>query len=118
MISEVKTKWLESLRSGDYSQGTNKLFDGKSYCCLGVLCDLYQKQSNQQWDQKASEFELTESFYCNDQSEVLSDDVANWAGLDSNNPTVLNESSRVPLAELNDSGYTFQELSNYIEEQF
>lgn len=115
MISEVKTKWVESLRSGSYTQGENKLFDGKNYCCLGVLCDLYSKEK---WDYRHSDIEEKDQWYFNDQSEVLSDDVANWAGLDSNNPTVLNESSRVPLAELNDSGYTFQELSNYIEEQF
>lgn len=42
MPKELKTKWLEALRSGKYSQGQFSLFDGTGYCCLGVLemvCD-------------------------------------------------------------------------------
>ena len=31
-----QTKWIEALRSGDYEQCTDRLFDGKGYCCLGV----------------------------------------------------------------------------------
>jgi len=36
---EIKEKWLTSLRSGEFVQGTHnfKTIDGK-YCCLGVLC--------------------------------------------------------------------------------
>jgi hypothetical protein len=33
-------KWLEALRSGDYPQGKDWLFDGEGYCCLGVACML------------------------------------------------------------------------------
>lgn len=35
---EIKQKWLDALRSGQYEQGHGKLKtdDGK-YCCLGVL---------------------------------------------------------------------------------
>lgn len=40
---EIKTKWLEALRSDKYEQGRSSLCnkDGRTtYCCLGVLCDL------------------------------------------------------------------------------
>lgn len=44
MNNELKTKWVEALRSGDYAQtkGTLKYQDvtSVSYCCLGVLCDV------------------------------------------------------------------------------
>lgn len=30
-------KWLAALRSGRYEQCKEQLFDGKGYCCLGVL---------------------------------------------------------------------------------
>lgn len=40
MDPEVKTKWLEALRSGKYKQGTARLNKGDEYCCVGVLCDI------------------------------------------------------------------------------
>lgn len=45
---EVKAKWLAALRSGDYRQGQgllHQISDGQhSFCCLGVLCDLAEKE--------------------------------------------------------------------------
>lgn len=51
MNSELKTKWIEGLRSGEYLQGRNNLVKettnnmkySHSYCCLGVLCDIVVK---------------------------------------------------------------------------
>jgi hypothetical protein len=47
MDAELKAKWVEALRSGNYVQGTLALrqapfANGKaySYCCLGVLCEV------------------------------------------------------------------------------
>lgn len=41
MNEELKTKWLEALRSGRYEQGRGCLRDLEDkYCCLGVLCDV------------------------------------------------------------------------------
>ena len=38
MPQEIKTKWIEALRSGEYKQGREWLLDnGGGYCCLGVL---------------------------------------------------------------------------------
>lgn len=41
MNPEIKTKWVEALRSGEYKQGVGwlKTADGKM-CCLGVLVEL------------------------------------------------------------------------------
>jgi hypothetical protein len=40
MNQELKAKWVEALRSGEYKQTTGELHDRAtdSYCCLGVLC--------------------------------------------------------------------------------
>lgn len=38
MDQELKAKWVEALRSGEYKQCKGTLFDGVAYCCLGVLC--------------------------------------------------------------------------------
>lgn len=48
MNPEVKTRWLEALRSGKFKQGLKSLFSPASstdvgegsYCCLGVLCEI------------------------------------------------------------------------------
>jgi hypothetical protein len=46
MKPEIKSRWIERLRSGDYQQGRSYLRcddpeTGKStFCCLGVLCEL------------------------------------------------------------------------------
>lgn len=39
MDKELKAKWIEALRSGQYKQGKGQLRDTPSdtYCCLGVL---------------------------------------------------------------------------------
>ena len=49
MKKRVLTKWLKALRSGKYKQGRGTLCQtdkkgNESFCCLGVLCDLYQKE--------------------------------------------------------------------------
>lgn len=40
MDAKLKDLWLKALRSGEYEQTRETLFDGKGYCCLGVLCDV------------------------------------------------------------------------------
>lgn len=41
MESELKEKWVNALRSGEYKQGRNRLVDyGNNFCCLGVLCEV------------------------------------------------------------------------------
>lgn len=48
MNEQVKTMWVNALRSGEYKQGQNVLHAYNSvgeerFCCLGVLCDLARK---------------------------------------------------------------------------
>ncbi len=45
MNPEVKALWLQALRSGEYTQTKQKLRDEAGMCCLGVLCDIYEKQT-------------------------------------------------------------------------
>jgi len=46
MTPELKDRWLDALKSGEYEQTTGSLmtehddFQGESYCCLGVLLDI------------------------------------------------------------------------------
>lgn len=47
MNPEVKAKWIDALTSGEYSQTKRCLRDKNGYCCLGVLTDLYIKETGQ-----------------------------------------------------------------------
>lgn len=37
---DLRTKWVEALRSGKYTQARGVLREENSYCCLGVACDV------------------------------------------------------------------------------
>lgn len=54
MNPEIKRRWVEALKSGEYAQGTDYLrktdYDGVTrYCCLGVLCDLAAQDGIGTW---------------------------------------------------------------------
>ena len=51
MNKAIKTKWLEALRSGKYEQTTAQLRNNNKFCCLGVLCDIRNKEG---WDRLGS----------------------------------------------------------------
>jgi len=44
-LQNNRAKWLAALRSGDYSQDTGQLQGGDGFCCLGVACDVFQKET-------------------------------------------------------------------------
>jgi len=52
MNRENVVSLIETLRSGEYQQGTKQLNDGKGcFCILGVMCDLFiQKTGEGHWD--------------------------------------------------------------------
>lgn len=54
MNADVKRKWLDALRGGEYKQTTGRLLSvstsgEKSYCCLGVLCDIAVQEGVTDW---------------------------------------------------------------------
>ena len=134
MNPEVKQKWIDALRSGDYEQGSEKLRTPNGYCCLGVLCDLYAQEHDTQWEFRGYDENADETnphpmdyWYFGDQSEFLPESVMNWAGLKTHNPSVRvdvedndedNWYFQDEIANVNDSGYTFMDLSKIIQEQF
>jgi hypothetical protein len=111
MNLQIKQKWVNALRSGDYQQGHNYLHTDNGFCCLGVLCDLYIKENNVEWelvnDGDNYEFQHSDTY--------LPNSVVEWANLKYNNPIVNHEAST--LATLNDIGFTFNKIADIIEEQ-
>lgn len=120
MNQDIAARWVSALRSGKYEQGKNllkQLHDsGKvSYCCLGVLCDLYL----QEYPDSAYTPDLrpdldrptrengTPYAFGEKEVELPPKDIQTWAGI---NPHQCDA-----LAEQNDSGSTFEELADLIE---
>ena len=126
MNSDIKTKWLEALRSGDYRQGQNVLHqqfggDKPQYCCLGVLCDIAVK------DGVISAPEIVQGdqdgyhvYEYAGAEEVLPKAVREWAGISESNPTFQDPDEdytvKTSVADLNDGGKTFTQLADLIEE--
>jgi len=120
MNSTIKEKWLSALRSGKYKQGKEALRTKENkFCCLGVLCDVYRKETKLgKWDKNHfSNFAFINTKKNNQKFNslgILPISVMDWAGLKDVNPTFGNET----LAKLNDNGFTFQEIADIIDKNF
>jgi hypothetical protein len=117
---QVKEVWVNALRSGDYDQGQAWLKKGDSYCCLGVLCDLYLADHDRVWEANDDEerpSDIYGEYSVDNNTEMLPKNVAKWAGIDEDTyhdgcVSVRGET----LTGLNDSGHSFDEIASIIEE--
>lgn len=113
MNAEIKAKWIEALRSGNYKQGQNKLRDTRdnTFCCLGVLCDLYTKENNAMWQINSG---------CNTRYMLFNEDaglpepIQKWSGINSG----LGSYGDRSLASDNDNYKPFNEIADIIEKHF
>jgi hypothetical protein len=116
MNSQIKQQWVTALRSNEYSQTQGNLRSPNGFCCLGVLCDVYAKQTGNKWIIQLTEDGIPFTYYYFDEASItLPESVKKWAGLDMPNPLIKEELS---LAELNDAGKTFEEIAQLIDENF
>jgi hypothetical protein len=116
MKKEIADKWVAALRSGKYQQGTGALNSNNRFCCLGVLCDISGVGA---W---SADFNGTFYIIPDDQFEDSSDiylphGVMEWAEMDDAEGYVGFDTSPGPshLTGMNDSGMTFEEIADVIE---
>jgi len=117
---EVKKAWVEALRSGEYKQCTGQLRRGDSYCCLGVLCNLYEESHQDcNWSEESDWSEEGDCFYfvlyeedADPAMSYLPEKVVEWAGLDSSDPHYDDYGT---LSGLNDEGAPFTLIADVIE---
>jgi hypothetical protein len=118
MKTEIKQQWVTALRSGEYTQASSNLRTEDGYCCLGVLCDLYSKDTGTEWlvnhtaDPKPIPF-----YHFITESSFLPIAVSRWAGLEKSSPEVVEWDGTAELAQLNDTGFTFTQIAQLIEDQ-
>ena len=122
MNSQIKQQWATALRSGKYTQDTGSLQTEKGFCCLGVLCDLYSKETGIEWEVSYTIDQETchlPRYSFNTETAFLPVEVKEWAGLESRSPIVKSpEDELKELAILNDNGSTFEEIAQLIEGGF
>lgn len=114
MNQEVKKKWVAALRSGDYTQGLGSLKNAKSeYCCLGVLCDVAQKEGLALIEKYRT---YEKAFTFDGEKTFLPYSVRDWAQLSTEAPYVLVGAGMERLDHLNDSGdFSFNQIADLIE---
>ena len=133
MKKTVATKWIKALRSGKYKQGRRLLrtTDDK-FCCLGVLCDVMKIPCWEYPKINADDQSLVYHFGEKADSKktyagLLPPMAINKAGMKSEDGTFCSEEERntfkkkygaVTLVGMNDSGKTFEEIANVIEENW
>lgn len=133
MDPRIKQMWVDALRSGKYVQGRNRLHirrvDGTdTFCCLGVLCDLYHEETGKgEWredDEMTSQIPAgtVVGFYTiNNDCEIRNGgvpptDVMLWAGFGKNDdPAIYIPEVGRALASLNDAGTPFTTIADFIE---
>jgi len=102
MKIEIADKWIAALRSGEYQQTVGRLYDGRGYCCLGVLCKILGEKFRQSYDGQWS---------INGARSVLSPDIKNRAGMN----TIDGCYNGGALVIDNDDGKTFKEIADIID---
>lgn len=116
-MTENGKKWVAALRSGEFKQADGALYTSRGYCCLGVACELAERDGVLMaktmdpeggctiWDGEGASLPLA---------------VQKWLGVTSDDPKVkIRDRAGEPysLAEMNDSGiYNFEDIAKAIEE--
>ena len=117
MKQEIADQWTAALRDGEYKQGGGQLRTrDDSFCCLGVLCDLYANSGVNPYAEWSGEYGT--AFL--GQVFSLPPTVAEWAGMTQRNPaiddslSVSHELGRT-LADINDNGMTIEKIADLID---
>lgn len=107
MNKELKEKWIKALRSGKFKQGRSFLNANDKYCCLGVLCEIHPEIEKNRDDAINNGYLF---YYGNKQMRsVLNSAFRKEVGIDDNQQSTL--------ISMNDSGYTFNQIADWIEDK-
>ena len=117
MKKEIAEKWVKALESGTYLQGTGYLRKHGRYCCLGVLCDVHQKETD------AKEWHNEKGTWRYDSVRLeLPLSVQKWSGMSDVGGYGVNlgkEGSESNLMALNDrSNHDFKDIAKVIREHW
>jgi hypothetical protein len=102
-----KQQWIADLRSGEYKQGFGALKTDDGFCCLGVLADrIYAQHGTWRWIKNGAHWHLEPV------TNHGEDDTVSFLPADS---PLLYDVQEL-LSRNNDSGTSFTEIADWIEE--
>lgn len=126
-LTPEQTQWIAALRSGQYRQtkGLLENLETHGFCCLGVGCDLFLKETRQIYDEEL-ESALTAANYgpLGDVDYELAPEalVKKLRLRDRDGSIDLDwleshgvEHAPKSLADMNDTGATFTQIADFIE---
>lgn len=107
MDAQLKQKWLEALRGGQYEQGFGELCaqttNGLEYCCLGVLAEV-------------AGIERSNLFNNDHLSRIGRDDLLGpWGTYFISNDPTTHATLQQKLAGMNDADQSFAQIADWIE---
>lgn len=105
MDEQIKTEWVKRLRSGDYKQGMGSLNADNKFCCHGVLCEIAVENNIIEPPVDIGHYVMAYGEY----SGMPPITVRRWAR--------LGDFEVTQLAKLNDKGWSFNEIADYIEKR-
>ena len=114
-MNENVEKWVAALRSGNYLQTKGKLRGKRGFCCLGVACDVYSKETGEgEWSMGAhtrTSYSFgVDGIYIKDH---LPQEVVEWFGLSTKDGGWRHSS----LSMRNDTGSSFNKIADIIESE-
>lgn len=123
MDPNIKTLWVNALRSGQYKQISGTLCEvvngDACYCALGVLCDIhrvYHRNNGSEviFDWNGNRHNWRRTYLGADAS--LPETVRHWAGLLCDDPSVRWEEGTSSIVDLNDDRkFCFNTIADLIE---
>ena len=120
MKTKERDEWVEALRTGGFDQSKHVLQDNHGFCCLGVACEIFKEDLNLKVEKvvfREGGFEV----YYDYQGQVMPQKLADFLGLTTREGlfTELRMEGAQPgdtLTSLNDSGATFTQIADILEE--
>lgn len=126
MNKEIKAEWVKALNSGEYEQGSGYLRANDSFCCLGVLCEVFRGEHPNKIE---VELGCSGVYTYNSRENYPPDDVVEWAELNSDNPIITLDADDLTelkgrvdkdkpayfLSDLNDFGIPFKTIAKLID---
>jgi hypothetical protein len=115
VTEETCLNWIKALRSGDYDQGQNDICQDSKFCCLGVLADI-----NGDLDEPIALHSgvVVRKAKGSDSCYFFHDEFDELGQPEDEELRQLfvDEYENQSLAEMNDSGMSFEEIADVIEE--
>lgn len=115
-------KWVDALRSGEYTQDTGQLRSSHGFCCLGVACEVAIKNGvrlvyddDYQGYHQDSEIYLDEVPDWHTEGSTLPFEVQEWLGFIGDDPYIDREECKTATTANDELNLSLVEIADYLE---